>query len=165
MATYKKNKKGGFVDYYANASKLNENDYMLYNKDLATATATTQPEQVYYPPNSGSTSATTSSTIYATPNMSGGGKACDGLKDCDAFEFDNYDSFLYSFKGGCACNSSSFSGGNGMNVVKTKGGAFALTPYITAISLLAARLLTVKQLGFFPMKGGNKLKKTRRSRK
>ena len=77
--------------------------------------------------------------------------------DCDSFEFDNSDSFLYSLKGGCACNSSSLMGGNYIpDNNSKKGGAFALTPYVTAIALLAARIMTDKEIGFFPMSGGNK---------
>jgi len=174
MSTYnnKKTTKGGFVSYYANAST--PGDYMLYNKDLATTTAPTQAPQVYVPPPPGPPPTYPSlspSSVYVTPNMTGGNnplqRKCN-TRDCDAFEFDDQDSFLYSLKGGCACNSSSVLGGNMNKNSKSKknnlsGGAFALTPYITAISLLAARLLTDKQVGFFPVKGGTD--KQRRGRR
>ena len=89
----------------------------------------------------------------------------------DAFEFDDKDSFLYSLKGGCACNASSLMGGDG-NVLqqrrrtnnKLSGGAFALAPYITAISLLAVRLLRDKNIGLFPVSGGSDKKMMRRNR-
>lgn len=177
MTTYnKKTTKGGFVSYYANAST--PGDYMLYNKDLATAStvaptvAPTQAPPVYVPPPAGPPPTYPSldpSSVYVTPNMTGGANKKCNYKDCDAFEFDDEDSFLYSLKGGCACNSSSVLGGNNMNNTSKSrknnlsGGAFALTPYITAISLLAARLLTDKQVGFFPVKGGTD--KQRRGRR
>lgn len=148
MSSY--NKKGGFVSDYANASTTN--DYMLYNKNVVSNT--TEIDGVYVPP--------------LLPNMNGGGamrKDCAGYKECDSFEFNNEDSFLYSLKGGCACNTSSLMGGSQQRRTKNKlsGGAFALGPYITAISLLAARLLYDKQVGVFSMTGGNEFK--RRSRK
>jgi hypothetical protein len=70
--------------------------------------------------------------------------------------------FLYSMEGGCACNSG---GGNECK----KGGDFVLTPFISALALLGARMLADKNSGFNlgelfgdnkddEVKGGNKHK-------
>lgn len=149
MTTNNKNRKGGYVNYYQQTSS--ENDYML-----DPALVLKNPD-VYVPPNSDTTADDLdSSSLYSLPNMSGGNgyrKARDcGMRNCDAFEFSGGNSFLYSLKGGCACNSSSISGGNGdesSSHITRKGGAFSLAPYVTAISLLAARILADKKLGFF----------------
>jgi len=168
----KRNKKGGFIAFYNNSSS--PNDYML-NNDLpitstgATVAPVTQPPNVYVPPNGDLSEAPSTypssepSSLNLYPNMTGGNnnqRKC-AARDCDAFEFDNSSSFLYSLKGGCACNASSLMGGN--NNVQRKGGEFVITPFITAISLLAARLLVDKN-GPFPMSGGNGTQR-RRTRK
>lgn len=161
MSSYRNtNRKGGYVDYYANSDKLA--NYLLND---------TSAPQVYVPPNSALANSTAPPSVNL-PNIGGGDgykKMCDknGYRDCDVYEFDNADSFLYSFKGGCACSASSLMGGNSCSSKsggdKVSGGAFALTPYVAAISLLAARILTDKQIGFFPMSGGSS--SLRRSRK
>lgn len=170
MTSYKK-RTGGFIDYYANTSK--PTDYLL-NKDISSAlpASTQQEPAVYVPPNSAINPSSTPLSSSGVPlnNMTGGNnKMCgrNGYKDCDVYEFDNADSFLYSFKGGCACSASSLMGGSQYSSSpsssqKVSGGAFALTPYVTAISLLAARLLTDKQIGFFPMSGGSKSRRARK---
>jgi len=176
-----RNKKGGFIAYYNNVAS--PNDYML-NSDIPTtltsSTATiapvTQPPNVYVPPNGDATAAPATyptwdpSSLNLYPNITGGkgSKACL-TRDCDAFEFDNSRSFLYSLKGGCACNASSLMGGNDHKERRyrdrdvkdeRKGGDFVITPFITAISLLAARLLADKN-GPFPMVGGNEKQRRR----
>lgn len=156
-----KSKKGGYTAYYANASR--PNDYMLY--DNSSVAATKAPE-VYVPPNS---DLKVQDTLYNLPNMSGGGRSCkeNGLKNCDAFEFDKKNSFLYSLSGGCACNSSAIMGGFGNNELirkKLRGGDVILTPFITAISILAARLLTDRNIGLFPIQGGDRAKQMRQRR-
>ena len=171
MNTRNKSKKGGYVANYNNTSS--ENDYMLYTKELAALAQTpaqVQAQEVYFPPNSdfGNPNLSTSS-LYALPNMTGGSRTqtrCS-TRVCDSFEFDNSADFLYSLKGGCSCNTSSVMGGSSITRrnKKVDGGSFALTPYITAIAILAARLLTDKNVGFYPMQGGNKTLKKRTSRK
>lgn len=173
MTTYKKNRKGGYVNYYSTTAS--ENDYML-DPGLVV-----KNPDVYVPPDSDTVAQDLdSSSLYSLPNMNGGGyrKARDcGMKKCDAFEFNGGNSFLYSLKGGCACNSSSVSGGNddeddnakdfykGGEKFRKRGGAFSLAPYVTAISLLAARILADKKLGFFANEsevvGGSDFRKRR----
>lgn len=170
MTSYRNtNRKGGYVDYYNN-SVVNKDQYVL-NSDIAKSIETTATPDVYVPPNSALSTPGLNPSL-GNLNMTGGNgnkKMCgrDGYKDCDNYEFDNATSFLYSFKGGCSCSASSIMGGNNYSSKlegdKVSGGAFALTPYVTAISLLAARLLTDRQVGFFPMSGGSS--SLRRSRK
>lgn len=172
MNTRNKSKKGGYVANYNNTSS--PNDYMLYTQELAKMAQTpaqVQAQEVYFPENSDFANPNLStSSLYALPNMTGGSrteKRCS-TRDCDNFEFDNSSSFLYSLKGGCSCNTSSVMGGGSITKrnKKVDGGSFALTPYITAIAILAARLLTDKNVGFYPMQGGNKTSlKKRTSRK
>lgn len=191
MTTYKKNRKGGYVDYYSSTPK--DNDYMLEPSLVL------KNPDVYVPPDSDSALYDLdSSSLYSLPNMNGGGgyrKARDcGMKKCDAFEFNGGNSFLYSLKGGCACNASSVIGGNeddkynkdaeddeddndnndkdfykGGEKFRKRGGAFSLAPYVTAISLLAARILADKKLGFFANEsevvGGSDLKNRRYRRR
>jgi len=177
-----KNRKGGFIADYNKI--ISPNDYML-NNDIATtltsSTATiapvTQPPNVYVPPNGDATAAPATyptwdpSSLNLYPNITGG-KGSKGCltRDCDTFEFDSSPSFLYSLKGGCACNTSSLMGGNDHKerryrdrdmMEQRKGGDFVITPFITAISLLAARLLADKN-GPFPMNGGAQRRRTRK---
>jgi len=170
-----RNRKGGFTAYYNNVAS--PNDYIL-NNDIATtltsSTATiapvTQPPNVYVPPNGHATAAPATfptwdpSSLNLYPNITGGKGTRNCLtRDCDAFEFDNSRSFLYSLKGGCSCSTSSLMGGNDHRERRhrdrdtreeRKGGDFVITPFITAISLLAARLLADKN-GPLPLAGGN----------
>lgn len=178
MTTYKKNRKGGYVDYYSTTAS--DNDYML-----DPALVVKNPD-VYVPPDSDNTTHNLdTSSLYSLPNMNGGNgyrKARDcGMKKCDTFEFNGGNSFLYSFKGGCACNASSVIGGNeddkddedfykGGSNIRKRGGAFSLAPYVTAISLLAARILADKKLGFFSNEsevvgGNNDLRRDLRRRR
>jgi len=186
-----RNKKGGFVAFYNKTSSPNDymlsTDVINSPGTAAAVSASAESPFVYFPPNADvvpptiPTTETSSLNLY--PNLTAGGgqrrrsRNCTA-KSCDAFEFDKNDSFLYSLEGGCACNASSLMrGGNGDGGYAVvphkanyggarpdhrKGGAFVLTPFITAISLLAARLLADKN-GPFPMMGGTE--RRRRTRK
>lgn len=137
----KKNlRRGGYIAPYS--SSPNSTEYMLnstvnvdainninYSNNIAGG-----PE-IYVPPTSLSTQAPT------TPGIRGG-----NAMDKKAIELDNV--FYYSMDGGCACNAGtsggSRRGGNGMK----KGGDFVLTPFISALALLGARMLADKNSGF-----------------
>ena len=143
-----KRRQGGYTAPYSNVPV--DNDYMLYNVPTtavpatavpATAVATPSP-QIYTPP--------ASSTVAITaPGIHGGNsshrQSSRNTKADDMMELQ--DNFYYSLEGGCACNT----GGNGRscnNRNMKKGGDFALTPFISALALLGARLLADKNSGF-----------------
>ena len=157
----KKNlRRGGYIAPYS--SSPNSSEYMLnstvnvdainninYSNDIASG-----PE-IYFPP--------------STPGMRGGAK----IKESDKMELD--DIFYYSMDGGCACNSGTTGGSScarrgGYYSSKTKkGGDFILTPFISALALLGARMLADKNSGFNmselmssnSKKGGKKIAKRR----
>ena len=106
--------------------------------------------EIYVPPTSLSTQAPT------TPGIRGG-----NAKVRKNIELN--DVFYYSMDGGCACNAGT-SGGS-----YKKGGDFVLTPFISALALLGARMLADKNSGFNmselmsgnSKKGGNRTTKRR----
>jgi hypothetical protein len=132
----KKNlRRGGFIAPYS--SSPNSTEYMLNSSvnNNAVNNITGGPE-IYIPP-------TNLSTLTSMPGIRGGKKNIE-LNDV----------FYYSMNGGCACNSGT-SGGSykssksrkGGNGVK-KGGDIVLTPFISALALLGARMLADKNSGF-----------------
>ena len=132
----KKNlRRGGFIAPYS--SSPNSTEYMLNSSvnNNAINNITGGPE-IYIPP-------TNLSTLTSMPGIRGGEKNV---------ELENV--FYYSMNGGCACNSGT-SGGSykssksrkGGNGVK-KGGDIVLTPFISALALLGARMLADKNSGF-----------------
>ena len=138
----KKNlRRGGYIAPYS--SSPNSTEYMLnstvnvdainninYSNNIAGG-----PE-IYVPPTSLSTQAPT------TPGIRGGNG-----KDKKHIELN--DVFYYSMDGGCACNAGTSGGSRsrGGNRMK-KGGDFVLTPFISALALLGARMLADKNSGF-----------------
>lgn len=165
----KKNlRRGGYIAPYS--SSPNATEYMLnstvnvdainninYSNNIAAG-----PE-IYVPPT------TTSSATVSTPGMRGGAK----LKVADKMKLD--DTFYYSMDGGCACNAGTTGGsscarrGGYYAAEQKKGGDFILTPFISALALLGARMLADKNSGFNmselmssnSKKGGNKTTKRR----
>jgi hypothetical protein len=134
-------RRGGYIAPYS--SSPNSSEYMLnskidtgamesidYSKNIAAS-----PE-IYVPP-----TASPAVVSTATPGIQGGSNK--KLSRNDKMELQ--DTFYYSLEGGCACNS----GGSkyGGNSVK-KGGDIILTPFISALALLGARMLADKNSGF-----------------
>lgn len=132
-----KRRQGGYTSSYSNVPA--DNDYMLYKVPTTTSeTVSTSTPQIYTPPES-------STVAVTTPGIQGGGRGgrqSRNLKIDDNMELE--DNFYYSLEGGCACNT----GGCGNRNLKKKGGDFALTPFISALALLGARLLADKNSGF-----------------
>jgi len=138
----KKNlRRGGFIAPYS--SSPNSTEYMLnssVNNDAITninySNNIAGGPEIYIPPTSLSTQA-------PTPGIRGGKKINNNM------ELDNV--FYYSMDGGCACNSGTTGGSRlsrkGGNKMK-KGGDFVLTPFISALALLGARMLADKNSGF-----------------
>ena len=136
----KKNlRRGGYIAPYS--SSPNATEYMLnssVNNDAIAninyANNKADGPEIYVPP---STSAPVTST---TPGIRGGNKKS---------KMELNDVFYYSMDGGCACNSggSARKGGYNANEAK-KGGDFVLTPFISALALLGARMLADKNSGF-----------------
>jgi hypothetical protein len=184
-STKNRNRKGGFTAFYN--SVASPNDYILNNDIATTLTSSTiapvtQPPNVYVPPNGDATAAPATfptwdpSSLNLYPNITTGGRGTSRgclTRDCDAYEFDNSPSFLYSLKGGCSCSTSSLMGGGNDNRELRlrdrdtrevrKGGDFVITPFITAISLLAARLLADKN-GPLPLTGGGQKRRSSQRR-
>ena len=136
----KKNlRRGGYIAPYS--SSPNSGEYMLNSSinhdaiaNINYANNVTENPEIYVPPS-------TSAPITAsTPGIRGGSKK-------DRMELN--DVFYYSMDGGCACNSggSAKRGGYYANETK-KGGDFVLTPFISALALLGARMLADKNSGF-----------------
>jgi hypothetical protein len=134
----KKNlRRGGYIAPYS--SSPNSTEYMLNSSINHDAIASINyannkaggPE-IYVPPS------TASPVTASTPGIRGGSKKME-LNDV----------FYYSMEGGCACNSggSAKRGGYYANEAK-KGGDFVLTPFISALALLGARMLADKNSGF-----------------
>ena len=166
----KKNlRRGGYIAPYS--SSPNATEYMLnstvnvdainninYSNNVAAG-----PE-IYVPP-----STTSPVTTASTPGIRGGAK----LKLADKMKLD--DTFYYSMDGGCACNAGTTGGSScarrgGYYATDTKkGGDFILTPFISALALLGARMLADKNSGFNmselmssnSKKGGKKIAKRR----
>jgi hypothetical protein len=137
-----KQRKGGYIAPYS--SSPNSSEYMLnstVNNDAIAninyANNKASSPEIYVP--------STASPIIAsqnTPGIKGGlsKKLCNDKYNCnDRIELEN--GFLYSIDGGCACNS-----GGGSQC--KKGGDFVLTPFISALALLGARMLADKNSGF-----------------
>lgn len=134
--------RGGYIAPYS--SSPNSSEYMLnstvnadaidninYSKNIASS-----PE-IYVPPTASPIVVST-----ATPGIRGGENK-KRLDNNDKMELD--DTFYYSLEGGCACNSGgSKCGGNSLK----KGGDIILTPFISALALLGARMLADKNSGF-----------------
>ena len=137
----KKNlRRGGYIAPYS--SSPNSTEYMLnstvnvdainninYSNNIAGG-----PE-IYVPPTSLSTQAPT------TPGIRGGNG-----KDRKNMELN--DVFYYSMDGGCACNAGTSGGSYKKENRMKKGGDFVLTPFISALALLGARMLADKNSGF-----------------
>lgn len=124
-----KRRQGGYIAPYS-ATSTND-DYMLYSVPTTPATPAPTPTEIYTPPAS------------TAPGIQGGSNFNKNqLSSDDKLELE--DDFLYSFDGGCACNTG---GGCARDSLK-KGGDFALTPFISALALLGARLLADKNSGF-----------------
>jgi hypothetical protein len=131
----KKNlRKGGYIAPYS--SSPNSTEYMLnssVNNDAIAninyANNKADGPEIYVPPS-------TTSTATLTPGIRGGSN-----KKANRMQLN--DVFYYSMDGGCACNS----GGSSKNN-KKKGGDFVLTPFISALALLGARMLADKNSGF-----------------
>ena len=137
-----KQRRGGYIAPYS--SSPNASEYMLNSTVNTDAIANinyannkaSSPE-IYVP--------STASPIIASQNTPGikGGRAkkqCEDGYDCND-HMELQDGFLYSMEGGCACNS--VGGGQ-----CKKGGDFVLTPFISALALLGARMLADKNSGF-----------------
>lgn len=132
--------RGGYIAPYS--SSPNSSEYMLQSSVNADAIANihyannkAEDAQIYVPP--------TATPIMASPNTPGiqGGSSKKAMDSNDKMKLD--DTFYYSLEGGCACNS--VAGGNNK---KVKGGDFVLTPFISALALLGARMLADKNSGF-----------------
>ena len=130
-------RRGGYIAPYS--SSPNSAEYMLnssVNNDAINqinyANNQASSPEIYVPP---STTAPVNQTI---PGIRGGARQSrqDKIK--------LNDTFYYSLEGGCACNAG-ISGGN--NTKKT-GGDVLLTPFISALALLGARMLADKNSGF-----------------
>ena len=136
----KKNlRRGGYIAPYS--SSPNSSEYMLNSSINHDAIASinyannkAESPEIYVPPS------TTAPVNASTPGIRGGAKN-------NKMELN--DVFYYSMEGGCACNSggSSKRGGYYANEAK-KGGDFVLTPFISALALLGARMLADKNSGF-----------------
>jgi hypothetical protein len=133
-----KQRRGGYIAPYS--SSPNSSEYMLnstVNHDAIAninyANNIASSPEIYVP--------STASPIIASQNTPGiqGGATKKKLNSYDKMELEN--GFLYSMEGGCACNSG---GGN----QSKKGGDFVLTPFISALALLGARMLADKNSGF-----------------
>ena len=141
----KKNlRRGGYIAPYS--SSPNSSEYMLnstidmnaitnidYSKNIA------ESPEVYIPPTASPASIVVTT---ATPGIQGG-RGKNKFNANDRMELD--DTFYYSLEGGCACNS----GGSkfGGNPEIKKGGDIILTPFISALALLGARMLADKNSG------------------
>ena len=140
-------RRGGFIAPYS--SSPNSTEYMLNTTVNADAIANinysnnkADGPEIYVPPSSTAPPAT------ATPGIRGGRKTYHDKEEDEAndrMELD--DVFYYSMDGGCACNSGATSGGGRSHKMK-KGGDFVLTPFISALALLGARMLADKNSGF-----------------
>jgi hypothetical protein len=135
-----KRRQGGYTAPYSNVPV--DDDYMLYNVPTTAVPVAAPSPQIYTPPES-------STVAITAPGIQGGDasqrRTSRNTKADDMMELQ--DNFYYSLEGGCACNT----GGNGRscnNRNMKKGGDFALTPFISALALLGARLLADKNSGF-----------------
>jgi len=135
-----KQRKGGYIAPYS--SSPNSSEYMLNSTVNADAIANinyannkAESPELYVPP--------TATPIFATQNTPGiqGGSNKNKLNAYDRMQLE--DNFLYSLEGGCACNS-----GGGCGAKYKKGGDVVLTPFISALALLGARMLADKNSGF-----------------
>jgi hypothetical protein len=132
-------RRGGFIAPYSGSP--NASEYMLNSSvnvdainNINYSNNKASGPEIYVPPSSTAAPATT------TPGIRGGSnKQTDAS---DKMELD--DVFYYSMDGGCACNSGTSGGGKKMK----KGGDIVLTPFISALALLGARMLADKNSGF-----------------
>jgi hypothetical protein len=129
--------RGGYIAPYS--STANSGEYMLnssVNNDAIAninyANNQASGPEIYVPPS------TTAPVNVAIPGIRGGSRKMTKL---DKMKLN--DTFYYSLEGGCACNAG-ISGGKQMK----KGGDFVLTPFISALALLGARMLADKHSGF-----------------
>ena len=134
-----KKSRGGYIAPYS--SSPNSSEYMLNSTVNADAIANisyannnAELPEIYIPP--------TASPVVANQNTPGiqGGSKSKKLTANDHLELN--DGFLYSLDGGCACNA--VTGGGKCK----KGGDIVLTPFISALALLGARMLADKNSGF-----------------
>jgi hypothetical protein len=133
--------RGGYIAPYS--SSPNSSEYMLNSSVNADAIANinyannkASDAEIYVPP--------TATPIVASTNTPGiqGGQSKKARDANDKLELE--DNFYYSLEGGCACNGAT--GGSGKKSMK--GGDFVLTPFISALALLGARMLADKNSGF-----------------
>jgi hypothetical protein len=131
-------RRGGYIAPYS--SSPNSAEYMLntsVNNDAINqinyANNQASSPDIYVPP---PTSAPVNQTIPGIRGGTGRKSRQDKMK--------LNDTFYYSLDGGCACNAG-ISGGN--NAKKT-GGDVLLTPFVSALALLGARMLADKNSGF-----------------
>ena len=132
----KKLHRGGYIAPYSSAP--NSSEYMLnssVNNDAIAninyANNQASGPEIYVPPS------TTAPVNVAIPGIQGGSRR---MTKSDKMKLN--DTFYYSLEGGCACNAG-ISGGK-----MKKGGDFVLTPFISALALLGARMLADKNSGF-----------------
>lgn len=132
-------RRGGYIAPYSSTPISNE--YMLnssVNNDAITninyANNQASSPEIYVPPS------TTAPVTASVPGIRGGSR----MTKADKMKLN--DTFYYSLEGGCACNAG-ISGGYYEDTTK-KGGDFVLTPFISALALLGARMLADKNSGF-----------------
>lgn len=154
---------GGFIAPYSNNPSQNEYNYINIPSTSTAQTVqpaqtvqtgqiaqTGQPVQIYTPP-SATPVTTVSPVTTATPGLKGGNESDTTYVEPQSnIELD--DEYLYSLEGGCACNvggkyKNNCNAKRGGNQIK-KGGDVVLTPFISALALLGARLLADKNSGF-----------------
>jgi hypothetical protein len=133
-------RRGGYIAPYS--SSPNSAEYMLntsVNNDAINqinyANNQASSPDIYVPPQ---TSAPVNQTI---PGIRG------GARKSRADKMKLNDTFYYSLDGGCACNAG-VSGGYYANDAKKTGGDVLLTPFVSALALLGARMLADKNSGF-----------------
>jgi hypothetical protein len=133
-------RRGGYVAPYS--SSPNSAEYMLNSTvdnnaitNINYANNQASGPDIYVPP---STTAPVNSSI---PGIRGGAYT----RKADKMKLN--DTFYYSLDGGCACNAG-ISGGYYANDAKKTGGDVLLTPFVSALALLGARMLADKNSGF-----------------